>query len=214
MSRIVVAARVKRRRARTRDETKTYDGPYTSSAGQKGLPFYGGPKGFGLKQLDNWGANKYCSGEQRWNWKQNVDGGYEVLESKLDAKGNYDLRYYLNQIINKLKADKNVKLEMKDFTIGNYTFTLGNNTTYFPSYDLKITVPDGKYSFLVAALIKMYNGGSIIESLTEHVEKEVNNETGDIVDVKYLKINIDTNSTTDNSDKTKRPYLFKVLDPK
>ena len=103
---------------------------------------------------------------------------------------------------------------MNDFTIGSYTFTLGNNTTFFPSYDLKKTVADGKKSFLDAALIQMYNGGSIIESVTEDVKTEINHQTKNLEDIKYLKITINPKYITDNSDKTKRPYLFKVLDPK
>ena len=56
-----------------------------------GEPTYGPPHGFGLKQLDNWGpqANpRHATPQQIWNWKANIDGGVEVIESKRPEVNN------------------------------------------------------------------------------------------------------------------------------
>jgi hypothetical protein len=51
----------------------------------KGEPLYGPPRGFGLKQLDNWGNSnnpKQATAQHLWNWKANIDGGVEVILEK------------------------------------------------------------------------------------------------------------------------------------
>jgi hypothetical protein len=55
------------------------------------------PRGFGLKQLDNWGSSanpQYATSQHLWNWKENIEGGVEVIREKKaavdKAKANND----------------------------------------------------------------------------------------------------------------------------
>jgi hypothetical protein len=50
-------------------------------ANAKGEPTYGYPRGFGLKQLDNW-DNGPATHQHLWNWKENIVGGIEVVKEK------------------------------------------------------------------------------------------------------------------------------------
>jgi hypothetical protein len=55
----------------------------TGNANASGEPLYGPPRGFGLKQLDNWGRpNHHAYSQHLWNWKANIDGGVEVIREK------------------------------------------------------------------------------------------------------------------------------------
>jgi hypothetical protein len=50
-----------------------------------GEPLYGPPRGFGLKQLDNWGNNQHATPQHLWNWQVNIDAGVEILREKQNA---------------------------------------------------------------------------------------------------------------------------------
>ena len=57
----------------------------TGTDNASGEPLYGKPRGFGLKQLDNWGTAsnpKYATKQHLWHWKENVEGGVEVIKEK------------------------------------------------------------------------------------------------------------------------------------
>jgi hypothetical protein len=60
----------------------------TGNANASGEPLYGPPRGFGLKQLDNWGTTtnpKQATEQHLWSWKENIKGGVEVIEEKKAA---------------------------------------------------------------------------------------------------------------------------------
>jgi hypothetical protein len=125
----------------------------------KGEPLYGPPRGFGLKQLDNFGSPKqYASSQHLWNWKENIDGGVEVIKEK---KGFVDAdRITNNKIIdnwNKYNVNDPVsdslyiaEGEGKGTTVltiteGNVTFAVSPTGTQKDIYD--------------ARWIKLFNGG-------------------------------------------------------
>jgi len=167
------------------DEKNAYSGPYTSSKGQQGLPLYGGPRGFGLKQLDNWevnGVKKYCSAEQRWNWKSNIDGSLEVFDVKV-GNINSDYASWQTQVDNWNKSHKKNKITMDEQSFGanknTETFTY-SDSPIFPSLIFTGSAPvSGKHSFLDAVLIRKYNGGAYLFQLKipksdEAVDEDVN----------------------------------------
>ncbi|HRG54387.1 MAG TPA: hypothetical protein PLL00_16280, partial [Bacteroidia bacterium] len=47
-----------------------------------GCPTLGAPRGFGLMQLDNFGAGVYPTADQVWNWKANIDRGVEYVRTE------------------------------------------------------------------------------------------------------------------------------------
>lgn len=166
-------------------ENKTYD--YSSHIKeQKGLPIWGGPKGFGFAQLDNWGTKKdlkECSTLQRWNWKENIKGAIEVIESKINELKNLkDLKDIIAII--KLKQDS---VKMDDLVIGSVTFTLANSSL-FPEWDIKKPLPSGKRSIFDAHLIKYYNGGQLIKDVTKIKEENIDVNKGIREEKVYYKV--------------------------
>ena len=159
------------------DEKIVYEGPLDNSKGQKGLPLYGGPRGFGLKQLDNWksnGVNKVCPAEQRWNWKVNVDGGIDVVNSKVgDMQDILQDECLLIKNWLEKHPGSNATMEDIEFGVDNNKITFTNaKSPIFP--DLNVAenfAPNGKYSFLDAILIRMFNGGNVLFELKPGKEK-------------------------------------------
>jgi hypothetical protein len=159
------------------DEKAKYEGPLDNSKGQKGLPLYGGPRGFGLKQLDNWksnGVNKVCSAEQRWNWKANVDGGIDVVNSKVSSVKRVlqDELLIINKWIEH-HPDNNPVMEDVEFGGSKNKITFTNSKSpIFPDMEVADSnAPIGKYSFLDAILIRMFNGGNVLFELKPGKEK-------------------------------------------
>ena len=175
------------------DEKKTYNGPFTSSEGQEGLPLYGGPKGFGLKQLDNWmsnGISKNCSAEQRWNWKANIDGGLDVISTKIN---DISLVYteWKNEVNNWNNNNQKNKISMDDYVFGGSknkeTFSY-SDSPIFPDLNFTGGTPSsGKYSFLDAILIGKYNGGLFLFQLVVPDTKNSDNENLDLKPYWILK---------------------------
>jgi len=128
-----------------------------------------------LKQLDNWGVNKHCTGEQRWNWKANIDGGLEVVASKITVVNDF---YVAQGWIKKIK-DWNDEHNENKVTMDEQTFGGSKKTesfTYsdsplFPNINFAGTSSSGeKHSFLDAVLIGKYNGGAFLFVLEEPKE--------------------------------------------
>ncbi len=145
-------------------ELKVYNST-THKKEQKGLPLWGGPRGFGFAQLDNWGTKenpKYCNTLQRWNWKENLKGAIEVIDSKVyEVRNNRDLQKIVREI--NVKKDS---ISMDDLVFDKVTFTLGNSSI-FPEFDINKPLPAGKRSIFDAHLIKYYNGGQLIKGIIE-----------------------------------------------
>ena len=154
------------------DEKAVYVSPFKNGKGQKGLPLYGGPKGFGLKQLDNWrsnGVDKVCSAEQRWNWKANVDGGLDVVGTKVKSVINnlQDELLLIKEWLGKYPESYAV---LDDIVFGKITFT-NSKSPIFPNLNvINTNAPSGKYSFLDAILIGKFNGGVTLFKLNEGKE--------------------------------------------
>jgi hypothetical protein len=179
---------------------------------QKGLPLYGPPRGIGLCQLDNWGNGEPQS-IHLWNWKKNIEAAAtEVLPEKVgivksDVK---DLKTAFDKGI-KEKADT-IIYKVNDFTVGNYTFKV-KNSSLITDIDFKVApnTDTNTKSFLDAAVIVRYNGGSIVKSITYNTAPLTHPTSGIEIKVLYITINYDTERIYDSSDPKKKPYLFKVL---
>ncbi len=126
------------------------------------MPYWGGPRGFGLNQLDNWtanGINKVCSSVQRWNWKENLKGGLEVLQEKIGA-------------LNKIKAghketlDNWYKKKPDDIVPDDLKIIAGEGENQVvPSIKegnetFAVTPKAGEHDIYDAVLIKIFNGGN------------------------------------------------------
>jgi len=169
------------------DENKIYD-DVTHKSEQVGLPLWGKPKGYGLKQLDNWNG-KICNTLQRWNWQENIKGGIEVIERKIiEMKASPKLNQIKSQIIGKEEL-----LEFYDFTVGSTTFSIANSS-FFPEWDVKKTLTDSNKSFLDANLINMFNGGHIIQEIQEIKEIIIDEITGKPNEISKFKIIVNTNA--------------------
>jgi hypothetical protein len=171
-------------------EGKTYD--YSShNSEQKGLPLWGGPKGFGFAQLDNWGSKenpKECTTLQRWNWKENIKGAIEVIESKInEISNNKNMKDLVNLII-----IKNDSAQLEDLQIGNVTFTWANSSL-FPNFDIGRSLPAGKRSIFDANLIKYYNGGLLFEGYEKVIEKKYDKMQNAEIEKTYYRIKISNN---------------------
>ena len=178
----------------------------TTQDGQKGLPLWGGPRGMGLKQLDNWtrnGQTVYCGTAERWNWKENLKVGKEVMDSKVQIMSTSTKSLYGIKPIATL-LDENKKDRIADpLKVGQYTFVLANSP-YFPHWDFG-QQPDtskGEKSILEAHLIVMYNGGFLLDHWEDVVVGEPNPETGEWEPKTYHKLAINP---------AKTGYLTKVL---
>jgi hypothetical protein len=132
----------------------------TGTTQGKGEPLYGPPRGFGLKQLDNWGTPKqYASSQHLWNWKENVDGGVEVIREKErsvnrirndqnDIINRWNNRYPDDLVSDSLEviAGDNVGSKVLTITEGRETFAV--NPT------------DNQRDIYNAMWIKLFNGGN------------------------------------------------------
>jgi hypothetical protein len=134
----------------------------TGSANAKGEPYYGPPRGFGLKQLDNWGAmeKKYAEPQHLWNWNANIDGGVEVIEEKKgyvrESRVTYEKivsewnhRNPNNRVSDSLKITGGDNMDTWVLTITEGKETFAAN-------------PTGKQRNIYDALwIKLFNGGPL-----------------------------------------------------
>jgi hypothetical protein len=138
----------------------------TGRGNTSGEPLYGPPRGFGLKQLDNWGNNQHATSQHLWNWKTNIDAGVEVIREKATIVNHY--RNEHNEIINGwnrghqddpvsdslfIEAGENAETTVLTITEGNETFAVNPTGNQRDIYD--------------ALWIKLFNGGiyyRIIES--------------------------------------------------
>jgi hypothetical protein len=105
-----------------------------------GEPLYGIPKGFGLKQLDNWGTKaspKFATEQHLWHWKANVEGGLEVIKEKKAAVdkakktndgmiGNWDKDNSNNKVSDSMYIEKGTGAGATVLTIteGDITFAV------------------------------------------------------------------------------------------
>ena len=97
----------------------------------------------------------------------------------------------MNKIVDLLKS-KSDSVQLEDLQIGNVTFTWANSSL-FPNFDIRISLPAGKRSIFDANLIKYYNGGLLFEGY-EKIEKEELNKTTRIMEKKtYYRIKISNN---------------------
>ncbi|MDR1225477.1 MAG: hypothetical protein LBK47_01080 [Prevotellaceae bacterium] len=136
----------------------------TGEANASGEPLYGKPRGFGLKQLDNWGEKgnpKYATKQHLWNWKANIDGGVEVIKEKKAAVDKFKRGY--EEIIvkwNKYNSSDKVSdsLNIEAGTGAGttvLTITEGNNTIF------AVNPTTGTQKDVYEAMwIKMFNSGT------------------------------------------------------
>ncbi|MDR3183939.1 MAG: hypothetical protein LBT49_00825 [Prevotellaceae bacterium] len=131
----------------------------TGTDNASGEPLYGKPRGFGLKQLDNWGNPiKHATSQHLWSWKANIDGGVEVIREKEEyveeAKKDH-----------KKVIDNWNKWNAKDPVSDNLTIIKGENAG-----STALTITEGNETFAVnpsgnqrniydARWIKLFNGG-------------------------------------------------------
>jgi hypothetical protein len=110
----------------------------TGTSNASGEPLYGKPRGFGLKQLDNWGKDnpQYATEQHLWSWKANIDGGVEVIKEKeadvkkAKAKNDKTIREWNDNYPTK-KVSDSLYIE-KGTGAGTtvLTITEGNTTTF------------------------------------------------------------------------------------
>ena len=149
------------------------NGAQADRSDQLGLPYWGGPRGFGLNQLDHWtanGINKVCSSVQRWNWKENLKGGLEVLREKIGT---------LNQIKagHKETLQKWYDLNPDDIVPDDLKIIAGEGENQVvPSIKegnetFAVTPKAGEHDIYDAVLIKLFNGGNYYYQIIEPKEQ-------------------------------------------
>jgi hypothetical protein len=126
----------------------------------KGEPLYGPPKGFGLKQLDNWAKDtKHATEQHLWNWKENIDGGVEVIKEKKAVVDKAKARHAeMIEKWNKKNSTNQVSDSLEIIAGDNigsviYTITEGKETfAVSPANSSQRNIYD-------ALWIKLFNGG-------------------------------------------------------
>jgi hypothetical protein len=140
-------------------ETSYRKAKLIGTANASGEPLYGKPRGFGLKQLDNWGNGQQATAQHLWNWKANIDGGVEVIREK--EQWINTARNEHTAIINRWN-DRNSDNPVSD----SLTIIAGENKN-----STILTITEGQETFAVnpsgnqrniydALWIKLFNGSS------------------------------------------------------
>jgi hypothetical protein len=126
----------------------------------KGEPLYGPPRGFGLKQLDNWGnPSHYAYAQQLWDWKANIEGGIEVLREKeqwVSNKKNDHKR--IIDAWNKINPDNPVSDSLKIVSgpgIGTWVLTINEGGETFA-----VDPTTSQRNIYDALFIRYFNGGT------------------------------------------------------
>jgi hypothetical protein len=132
-------------------------------ANAKGEPLYGPPRGFGLKQLDNWGNSnnpKQATAQHLWDWNKNIEGGVEVIKEKQKQKEK--LKKKEKQIIDDWNDDHQDNMVYDSLLVlGNSTKVLiieegaNNHTETFA-----VSPIGNQRDIYDAVWIKMFNGGA------------------------------------------------------
>jgi hypothetical protein len=125
----------------------------------QGCPNFGPPHGWGLLQLDLLNGGQRPSAQHLWNWKANVDRGYQFLNGEKRAMVNNRL----NAATNILSAwyEKNpedIVLGHADQVEGLITYTHANSAHF--DFNFGSDVSGQNRPFADAAWIKNYNGSS------------------------------------------------------
>jgi hypothetical protein len=198
------------------DPTKSYSSLFTSGTGQKGLPLFGAPQGFGLTMIDNWDVdvsfNLKCTPGQRWNWKENIDGGVQVIKSKIAGiNASPGFKGWFKILKDYNTANPSDKISLDDFDLGGannkITFTYANSP--YLNWDTGVPAPDysitTKRSFLDCNLIKYFNGGYVyhLVDLVPYTDKN-----GNLVDPKPEWVRFET----DNLGKDPTLYVGEICD--
>jgi hypothetical protein len=131
----------------------------TGNTNRRGEPLYGPPRGFGLKQLDNWGApRRYATSKHLWNWQANIDGGVEVIREKEGLVNSYRDNY--NRIINSWN-----RVNQDDLISDSLNIVAGEGVgtrvlTITEGNEIFVVTPTGNQHDIYDALwIKLFNGG-------------------------------------------------------
>jgi hypothetical protein len=132
----------------------------TGVTNASGEPLYGRPRGFGLKQLDNWGVpTQYATPQHLWHWEANIDGGVEVIREKEDEVER--IRENQNNIINQWNQ-KNLDDTVSDSLeiiagdgIGTKILTITEGQETFA-----VTPTSNQRQIYDAMWIKRFNGGN------------------------------------------------------
>ncbi|WP_163628759.1 fibronectin type III domain-containing protein [Paludibacter sp. 221] len=139
--------------------TKYQKTKLTGNSNASGEPLYGYPRGFGLKQLDNWGNGQYATAQHLWNWKANIDGGIEVIKEKKElvdkAKENH---IRVIEDWNSANPDNLVSDTLKIIAgegSGTYVLTITEGSETF-----SVSPTINERDIYDARWIKLFNGGS------------------------------------------------------
>jgi hypothetical protein len=131
----------------------------TATTNASGEPLYGKPRGFGLKQLDNWGTpTQYATSQHLWNWKANIDGGVEVIREKEGLVE--DARIDHNKMINEWNRDNKNNIVSDSLTIiegenaGSTVLTITEGNEVFA-----VSPSGNQRDIYDARWIKLFNGG-------------------------------------------------------
>jgi len=143
----------------------------------KGESLYGPPRGFGLKQLDNWGPKenpKHATEQHLWDWKENIDGGVEVIIEK-KAIAN-DIKAQNDEIINEWnkahshdQVSDNLYIDNGDET---YTDT-GTSTIKEGNITFAVSPTGDQKDINDANWIRKFNGGTYYKVIKRGKEKPI-----------------------------------------
>lgn len=173
-----------------------------------GMPNWGYPYGWGIKQLDNfdssiayytsfnnrWGA----SPDELWNWKLNVKKGLQLFSNKLnEARDKWNKQLFKKEMkdwLNEHEASSSYSMKIESSTVASEKGTIvdeiiagsGSNTETIVSEEN----PQGNNRSLIEAdAIRRYNGGTYVNKL--YVPKPESGETPTWIITKKNSSNLD-----------------------
>ncbi|MCB0488634.1 MAG: hypothetical protein KDC99_09155 [Cyclobacteriaceae bacterium] len=129
---------------------------------QHGIPKWGDPHGWGLMQLDLLNNEQRPSAQELWDWKSNIDRGYQFLTGEKWTMVNTNMNGNMSRVNvwNLANPDSPVvgHSDQIEGNTTNVTYTHADSENF--SHDFGGN-PTGTYkSFIDAAWIKNYNGSS------------------------------------------------------
>lgn len=125
----------------------------------QGCPRWGAPHGWGLTQLDFLDRGQRPTAQELWNWKANIDRGYQFLNGEKRRTVNNNLNSSVAVINSWYKKNKDDTIKgHTDQVEGSITYTHANSPSF--DFDFGIEVTGQNKSFADAAWIKNYNGHS------------------------------------------------------
>ena len=142
-------------------------GPAWTDTDSQGCPNWGPPHGWGLTQLDLIGGTRANpirpSAQELWDWKANVDGGYEFLNGEKWSMVNGNMNSNINRMQdwNDDHPDNPVEGhadQVEGNNATNITYTHANSSHF--DHDLGEDPTGTSRSFIEAAWMKNYNGSS------------------------------------------------------